>query len=50
MPYWHDHIAKDILEGKAVIVVAHDYSLRCIIQHLNGLSNDGNLNSNIRGS
>jgi hypothetical protein len=40
IPYWHDSIAKDILDNKNVAIVGHDYSLRCIIQHLNKLSNE----------
>lgn len=38
IPYWHDHIAKDILAGKKVLVVAHGNSLRSIVKYLDNVS------------
>lgn len=41
IPYWQDHIAADILQGKKVIVCAHGNSLRAIVKHLDNLSEEG---------
>ena len=41
IPYWHDFIAKDILDGKRVLVVAHGNSLRSIVKYLDNVSDKG---------
>jgi len=41
LPYWYDHIAADILNGKNVIVCAHGNSLRAIVKHLDKMSDEG---------
>ena len=41
IPFWHDHIAKDILAGKNVLVVAHGNSLRSIVKYLDNVSEKG---------
>jgi 2,3-bisphosphoglycerate-dependent phosphoglycerate mutase len=38
LPFWHDHIATDILAGKRVLVVAHGNSLRGLVKHLDNMS------------
>jgi len=38
LPLWNDRIAKDILSGKNVLIVAHGNSLRALIQHLEKMS------------
>lgn len=38
LPYWEDHVAKDILSGKQVIICAHGNSLRAIIKYLDNMS------------
>ena len=40
LPYWTDHICKDIIAGKRVLVVAHGNSLRAIVKHLSNMSNE----------
>ena len=45
IPFWHDHIAKDILAGKNVLVVAHGNSLRSIVKYLDNVSEKGILNN-----
>ncbi len=40
LPYWHDAIAADLLAGKRVIVSAHGNSLRALVKHLDGISDD----------
>jgi len=38
LPYWESDIAKDLLSGKTVIVVAHGNSLRALVKTLDGIS------------
>src|SRR4051812_33746037 len=38
IPYWHDHICTDLLEGRVVLVAAHGNSLRALRKHLDGIS------------
>lgn len=40
VPYFVDHIAKDLLEGKTVLVVAHGNSLRAMVKYLENISDD----------
>ncbi|MBM3670823.1 MAG: 2,3-diphosphoglycerate-dependent phosphoglycerate mutase [Actinobacteria bacterium] len=47
LPYWHDHIAGDLREGRTVFVVAHGNSLRALVMHLDRLSEEEVLELNI---
>jgi len=40
MPYWHDAIVPDLKSGKRVLVVAHGNSLRALVKHLDGISDE----------
>ncbi len=40
MPYWHDAIVPDLRAGHVVLVVAHGNSLRALVKHLDGISDD----------
>jgi len=40
LPYWNDVIAPDIKAGKRVLIAAHGNSLRGIVKHLDGMSNE----------
>ncbi|MCB0414220.1 MAG: 2,3-diphosphoglycerate-dependent phosphoglycerate mutase [Bdellovibrionales bacterium] len=40
MPYWDQHIAPAIKEGKRVIVAAHGNSLRALVKHLDKVSDE----------
>ena len=40
LPYWHSDIAPAILAGQRVLVVAHGNSIRALVKHLDGLSDD----------
>ena len=40
LPYWEDVIAKDLLDGKTVMIAAHGNSLRGLVKHLEGISDD----------
>lgn len=47
LPYWYDSIVPDLQNGKTVIVGAHGNSLRSLVKHLEGLSNEEVLQLNI---
>jgi 2,3-bisphosphoglycerate-dependent phosphoglycerate mutase len=38
LPYWHDHICVDLLEGRTVLVAAHGNSIRALRMHLDAIS------------
>lgn len=40
LPYWHSDIAPDLTAGKTVLVTAHGNSLRGLVKHLEGISDD----------
>lgn len=40
IPYWEESIVPDLRSGKNVLVVAHGNSLRALVKHLDGISDD----------
>ena len=40
IPYWENEIQDDLAAGKIVLVVAHGNSLRALVKHLDGISDD----------
>ncbi len=40
LPYWHDAIVPDLREQKRVLVAAHGNSLRALVKHLDGISDE----------
>lgn len=40
LPYWQDEIAQDLLQDKVVLIAAHGNSLRALVKHLDGISDD----------
>jgi 2,3-bisphosphoglycerate-dependent phosphoglycerate mutase len=40
LPYWYDQIVPDLRAGQRVIVVAHGNSLRALVKHLDGISDE----------
>lgn len=40
MPYWIDAICPDLADGKTVLVTAHGNSLRALVKHLDGISDE----------
>ena len=40
LPYWESDIAGDLREGKTVLVTAHGNSLRALVKHLDGISDE----------
>ena len=47
LPYWYDAIVPDLLAGRTVLVAAHGNSLRALVKHLDGLSEDEVVKLNI---
>ena len=40
LPYWYDAIVPRIARGEQVLVAAHGNSLRALVKHLDGISDD----------
>ena len=40
LPYWYDSIVADLAVGRSVLVVAHGNSLRALVKHIDGLSDE----------
>ena len=40
LPYWYDAIVPDLRAGRTVLVAAHGNSLRALVKHLDGISDD----------
>lgn len=40
LPYWYDQIIPDLLTGQTVLVTAHGNSLRALVKHLDGISDE----------
>lgn len=40
LPYWESDIARDLESGRTVLVTAHGNSLRALVKHLDGVSDD----------
>ncbi len=47
LPYWYDAIVPDLTSGKTVLVTAHGNSLRALVKHLDGVSDDDIVGVNI---
>jgi 2,3-bisphosphoglycerate-dependent phosphoglycerate mutase len=47
LPYWHDAIVPDLLAGRRPLVVAHGNSLRALVKHLDGLTEEEVIELNI---
>src|ERR1700678_2568125 len=47
LPYWYDAIVPDLAAGRAVLVVAHGNSLRALVKHLDGMSDEAIAELNI---
>lgn len=41
IPYWETEIVPDLKAGKTVLVTAHGNSLRALVKHLDGISDEG---------
>jgi 2,3-bisphosphoglycerate-dependent phosphoglycerate mutase len=47
LPYWHGTIAPDIRSGRRVVIAAHGNSLRALVKHLDGISDEEIVGLNI---
>jgi 2,3-bisphosphoglycerate-dependent phosphoglycerate mutase len=47
LPYWYDAIVPDLAAGQTVLVVAHGNSLRALVKHLDGISDEAIAGLNI---
>ena len=47
LPYWYDAIVPDLQAGHTVLVAAHGNSLRALVMHLDGLSEEAVVGLNI---
>lgn len=47
LPYWYDAIVPDLLGGRIVLVAAHGNSLRALVKHLDGISDEAIAGLNI---
>ncbi len=47
LPYWYDAVVPDLRMGHTVMVVAHGNSLRALVKHLDGISDDDIVELNI---
>jgi 2,3-bisphosphoglycerate-dependent phosphoglycerate mutase len=47
LPYWYDAIVPDLRAGRTVLVTAHGNSLRALVKHLDGLSEQAVVSLNI---
>lgn len=47
LPYWYDQIVPDLRAGRTVLVAAHGNSLRALVKHLDGVSDEAIAKLNI---
>ena len=47
LPYWYDAVVPDLRTGRTVLVVAHGNSLRALVKHLDGMSEQDVVGLNI---
>jgi 2,3-bisphosphoglycerate-dependent phosphoglycerate mutase len=47
LPYWYDAIVPDLRNGHTVLVAAHGNSLRALVKHLDGMSDEAVVGLNI---
>ena len=38
IPFWEDHIAPDLLDGKNLVIAAHGNSLRALTKYIENIS------------
>ena len=47
LPYWYDGIVPDLAAGRTTLVAAHGNSLRALVKHLDGISDEDIVELNI---
>jgi 2,3-bisphosphoglycerate-dependent phosphoglycerate mutase len=47
LPYWYDAVVPDLVSGRTVLLVAHGNSLRALVKHLDGISDEAIVSLNV---
>jgi len=47
LPYWNDVIVPEMKEGKRILIAAHGNSLRGVVKHLDGMSDEDIMGLNL---
>ena len=47
LPYWYDAVVPDLCTGACVLVVSHGNTLRALIKHLDGVSDEASAGLNV---
>ena len=47
LPFWHERLVPELKAGKRVLIAAHGNSLRALVKHLDGMSDDAITGLNI---
>ena len=47
LPYWHERLVPELRAGKRMLIAAHGNSLRALVKHLDGMSDDEIVGLNI---
>ncbi len=47
LPYWHERICPELRAGRRVLIAAHGNSLRALVKHLDGISEEAIVGLNI---
>ena len=47
LPYWYDRVVPDLRSGQTVLIAAHGNSLRALIKHLDGMSEEAVVGLNV---
>ena len=47
LPYWYDAVVPDLRDGRTILVAAHGNSLRALVKHLEGMSDEAVVGLNI---
>jgi 2,3-bisphosphoglycerate-dependent phosphoglycerate mutase len=47
LPYWYDAIVPDLRTGQTILIAAHGNSLRALVKHLDGMSEEAVVSLNI---
>jgi 2,3-bisphosphoglycerate-dependent phosphoglycerate mutase len=47
LPYWYDAVVPDLRAGNVVCIAAHGNSLRALVKHLDGMSEEAVVGLNI---
>jgi len=40
LPYWEERVAPELRRGRRVLIAAHGNSLRALVKHLSGISDE----------